>query len=221
MLRTLSLIVLFLSPVAFADPDDDCRGDPHHCNGGSDTGDTIVDVLTGDTTVDTVVSRNSRVLSLGRSSFDTDINDCRESTAFDTPLFGRQGVRLNPWCAAEVYDAKGMHQMAALVRCDIKEIKKHFATSTECVKANTMTVQPLPPPPLPVAVEIDDDEEDDKHTDLLARVEQLEEKRQADARNASEARRQANAARQEQQEWEQEQRAYAAQAIADLKEYTE
>ncbi len=40
ILLALSLMIL----PAWADRDDDCRGDPHHCNGGHDHGDTIVDV---------------------------------------------------------------------------------------------------------------------------------------------------------------------------------
>jgi len=85
------------------------------------------------------VSHSSRALGLGRSSFDVDINDCRESTSWDTVLVGKQGVRLNPWCAAEVYEAKGLFHMAALMRCDIPEVAKHFSTADECVIANTVT----------------------------------------------------------------------------------
>ena len=110
------------------------------------------------------VSHSSRALGLGRSSFDVDINDCRESTSWDTVLVGKQGVRLNPWCAAEVYEAKGLFHMAALMRCDIPEVAKHFSTADECVIANTVThaVTHAPAPP-----EVDEDE--DERDEMLER----------------------------------------------------
>jgi len=94
------------------------------------------EISTGDVTLN---GGKSKAIGLGRSSFDVDINDCRESTSWDTVLVGKQGVRLNPWCAAEVYEAKGLFHMAALMRCDIPEIAKHFATQDECVISNTVT----------------------------------------------------------------------------------
>lgn len=105
----------------------------------------------------TVGGDKSKAFGLGRSSFDVDINDCRESTSWDTVLVGKQGVRLNPWCAAEVYEAKGLFHMAALMRCDIPEIAEHFLTADECVIANTVThaVTHAPAPP-----EVDEDEDE-------------------------------------------------------------
>jgi hypothetical protein len=152
--RNLIVLSLLLAPYVSFATDDDCRG--NSCNGGGGDIDITggdIDVTTGDVVVNpgdvnvnpvTEFHNKSKVLSLGRSSFDTDINDCRESTAFDTPIFGRQNVRLNPWCAAEVYDAKGMYKMAALLRCDIHEIKEHFTSKDECLEANTYSLPEAP-----------------------------------------------------------------------------
>ena len=122
------LAVLLLIPVAgWAD-------DPHHKDSG---GDAIVGDIVGGSN-----SYSSKALAFGRSSFDVDIAQCRESVAWDTMLVGKQNVRLNPWCAAEVYDTKGMHHMAALMRCDIKEIKQHFPNDhAGCVTANTFVAR--------------------------------------------------------------------------------
>ena len=99
--------------------------------------DNNANATTGDLVIEGFTS-NSRSLALANSMGDVDINDCRESTQWGTPLFSIQGVRLNPWCAAEVYDAKGMPEMAAKVRCLIPEIKKMFSTTEECWQANTV-----------------------------------------------------------------------------------
>ena len=79
-------------------------------------------------------------LALGRSSFDVDINQCMGSVAWDTILVGKQKLVLNKWCAAEVYDAKGMHHMAAVMRCDIPEVIKHFSMYPDCIEANTTSI---------------------------------------------------------------------------------
>jgi hypothetical protein len=59
-----------------------------------------------------------------------------------------QGSQINPFCVADSYDQKGLHIMAAVVRCDIGFIRQHFDTDAACIEANTMVVQaPEPPPP--------------------------------------------------------------------------
>jgi hypothetical protein len=90
-----------------------------------------------------------------------------------------------------------MHQMAAIMRCEIKEIKRHF-------------------PSVPEA-HLEEDEE--VHNSFEERLATLESERLAAAKAASEARRNAAAAKAQQEKWEGEQRAYAAQALADLKEF--
>ena len=84
------------------------------------------------------VTEGSTALGFGRSSFDVDIAQCRESHAFDTILFGKQTVKLNNWCVALWYDSQGLHHMAAVMRCDIEEIAKHFPTTEGCIVANKL-----------------------------------------------------------------------------------
>lgn len=227
-MRNLIVLSLLLAPyVSFAT--DDCRGNSCNSGGGGDidiTGGDI-DVTTGDVVVNpgdvnvnpvTEFHNKSKVLSLGRSSFDTDINDCRESTAFDTPIFGRQNVRLNPWCAAEVYDAKGMYKMAAILRCDIREIKEHFATKDECLEANTYNLPEAPETTPPVdwtyISEVDSrlEEEEERRTSLEERLAELEAKREADAKRA------ASYAR-SQRAFEEEQKQQAMDALSALEKY--
>jgi hypothetical protein len=105
------------------------------------------------------VNMKSKSLALVNTMGDVDINDCRESEQFGTPVFSRQWIQLNPWCAAEVYDAKGLNDLAARTRCTIKEIRKLFDDDATCIVANT--VQPAPPPPPPAPAPVDNDRDDE------------------------------------------------------------
>jgi hypothetical protein len=155
MIRT---IIVFLFPiVAFA------GGNPHNdevdvdvgVNVGGDTvnvgGDTVnvggasitnqVGLETGPTTVnagDVALNSDSKSFAFAHGLGDVDIADCLGSEQWGTIIVSRQYLELNKWCAAEVYDAKGLYQMAAILRCDIKEVKKHFADPQDCIKANTV-----------------------------------------------------------------------------------
>ena len=111
--------------------------------------------------------------------------------------------------------------MAAVMRCEIKEIKSHFTTKDECLEANIIIPQVVQavayePPHLPTSrsqADLDrEEEEEEQHNDLAERLAILEAKREADAKRVS-------AAIRNQQEREQEQRAYAQQAIVDLEQY--
>ena len=129
---------------------------------------------------DQSVNMDSRSLALVNTMGDVDINDCRESEQFGTPVFSRQWIQLNPWCAAEVYDAKGLHELAARTRCTIKEIRKLFDDDAACVMANTVEAAPPPPPPAPVRHDRDDELErrleiNQAYTaELEARLDELE-----------------------------------------------
>lgn len=202
---------------AHADPDH------HGCQGNCPSdggGDVAVSLESGD--VNASPSYNSKSLGIGLSNGlgDVDINDCLASTQFGTPLFSKQGVILNKWCAAEVYDAKGLYKMAAVMRCDIQDVRKHFASKEECQEANTVVITQVityvPEPQTQSTVDVyhDDHEEEEEevHDGLAERLAELETKREADARRAT---RYAN----EQRAYESEQRSYAQQALADLEEY--
>ena len=82
------------------------------------------------------ISHESNALGFSHSLGDVDINQCLGSTQWGSIIVSKQKLVLNKWCAAEVYDAKGLHHMAAVMRCDIPEILKHFADSEHCVVAN-------------------------------------------------------------------------------------
>ena len=88
----------------------------------------------------TVTTGSSTAFGFAHSLGDVDINQCLASTQWGTILVSAQKVVLNLWCAGEVFDAKGLPAMAAIMRCDIPEIKRHFNTQAECIAANTVTV---------------------------------------------------------------------------------
>jgi len=123
------------------------------------------------------VNDSSTALGFAHSLGDVDINQCLASTQWGSILISAQKVVLNLWCAGEVFDAKGLPQMAAIMRCDIPEIKRHFETPAECIAANTVTALPAP-------VMIDDshfEEEEEYHQEQMQmqqdydeRIERLE-----------------------------------------------
>ena len=141
--------------------------------------DQVTDVSNETIVGETVVGGNStRAFSHGLG--DVDIADCLASTQWGTILFSAQGVKLNRWCAAEIYDAKGLYDMAARMRCDIKEVAQHFTSQSGCIKANTVQV---PEPIVPNDHNDCDDECEDNLEQVVAlkeRVAALEQQRQKD-----------------------------------------
>lgn len=85
-----------------------------------------------------VVTEGSTALGLGFSygMGDVDINDCLVSTQSGNIIFGKQGFEYNLWCMGEVYDAKGLYRMGALMRCDIPAVRIHFTDDSSCLAAN-------------------------------------------------------------------------------------
>lgn len=150
LLFLVGLASLLMTMPAWAD--DDCKG--HSCNGG---GDVDVTVNTGDVSVpltnnigvegsnlSTSVSHSSRAYGFSHSLGSAAFADCMGSEQVGTVIASKQWLGLNKWCAAEIYDSRGKHKMAALLRCDISDIRKHFASEQECVEENIYT----PPPPV-------------------------------------------------------------------------
>jgi hypothetical protein len=151
MIRTI--IILLLPTIAFAggrenEVDVDVG---NTVNVGGDTvnvgGDTVnvggatLNSSVGDTVVDAgdvALNSDSKSFAFAHGLGDVDIADCLGSEQWGTIIVSRQYLELNKWCAAEVYDAKGLYQMAAILRCDIKEVKKHFTDPQDCIKANTV-----------------------------------------------------------------------------------
>jgi len=148
------ILVLLFPAIAFA------QGNPHNDDVDVNVGGNTVSV--GDTTVtggDIAVDSNSKSWAFAHGLGDVDINDCLGSAQWGTIIVSHQYLLLNKWCAAEVYDSKGLYKMAAILRCDIKEVNKHFVDHDECVAANTMSPPPVMAQPerKPVIVDTTDE----------------------------------------------------------------
>lgn len=103
-----------------------------HNHGGSD-----VDVTTGGSNSDSSVSNSVRDSSraFGFGLGDVDINDCRYSV--QGPL--SQWTRTNWWCVAREYNALGLHEAAARVRCEkVGGIAEMWDSIDACIEANTI-----------------------------------------------------------------------------------
>ncbi len=158
-------------------------------------------------------SSNAVGLGLG----DVDINDCYRS--YQVVVLW-QGTQLNWWCVAREYDAIGLHEVAAQVRCDkIKGISKLFDDQESCIAANTLVAKPQSEV-LPAAQEniFEDDEEEfhveqqELYEDLRAKIQNLEH-----AQDREKARR--RAAAEEAAKRQAEQQAYAEELLKELEEW--
>ena len=151
--------------------------------GGTDIDVTQSNDMNSQTTGDLAIEGTnfeSKAFGFSHSLGDVDINDCLASTQWGSIVVSKQKVVLNAWCAAEVYDAKGMYEMAAIMRCNVPEILAEFDSEADCERANrysppTVYVEPEP--------EVSYEElyrqeqmHDEQLESLLDRVEQLEQK---------------------------------------------
>ena len=132
------------------------------CDGHSCRGDVSVDTSVP---VDSNVSVNHTSKSFGFGAGDVDIAQCYRSYS----VIVWQDSRINPVCLADSLDAKGLHTVAAMVRCDIRAIRKHFGSDDECIDANTMR-----PAPVAAMPESKDEDDEDIHEELLAEVKKYE-----------------------------------------------
>lgn len=172
-MRYTFIIILLWPTIVLAD-----NGHGHDHGGDVDVANSITG---GDVSLsggDVAVSNSSESYGFAYGLGDVDINQCLASTQWGTILVSRQKVVLNKWCAAESYDARGLHFMAALLRCDIDEVIEHFESKDECVKANTY--RPPEPEPAPAiiipAVPVEVEEE---HDNLEQRLVSLERSQRA------------------------------------------
>lgn len=210
----LFVIALFASVVIF----DIAYGDEGHGH-NHDNGDVIVDVVGGDLTGGDLIGGDnsiagSRSYILSSSMGDVDINQCVISKQKSLIVIGWQNYDYNLWCMGESYDAKGLLYMAALMRCDIKEIRAHFTTDAACVEKNTTMVRVEPQPVMNVP---DDDEED--HIEVLyALFSDLEAQRNEDVAKAKKAAQRANAAAHRANQAEIDRKAYAQQTLEAYRE---
>jgi hypothetical protein len=139
VLALIVLLVLFLigPPAAWASGDDD-RGPSVDV-----VTDVVTDVTTNVTGGDMVNqiagdSYSSRAYGFSHSLGDVDINQCIVSKQTGSFIVSWQGYDYNAWCMGEVYDAKGLFKMGAMMRCDIPVIRSHFETDYDCLLANTV-----------------------------------------------------------------------------------
>ncbi len=134
-MRTLILLFLVVVPVA---ADEDYRR-----NDVTVDTNVVTDVTTGGTTIGdtTTTVGGSSTRAYGFSFGGVEINQCYRT--YQVLLW--QDSRVNPLCLADSYDQKGLHIMAAVIRCDVRLIRKHFSSDDECVDANTMQpiIQPV------------------------------------------------------------------------------
>ncbi len=135
-----ALVLLLFALPAFAQ--DDCRGN-HNC--GGDDGSTPIDIdIATEVTGPTIGGDSVRSYGIGHSLGDVDINECLGSTQWGTPIFSKQKLVPNLWCRAETYDAKGMYDNAARMRCRIPDILSSYTSETECEREEEYHPLPLP-----------------------------------------------------------------------------
>jgi hypothetical protein len=214
-MRHLYLLVFLLAPAALAS--DDERG-PNV--------DQTVDVSTvvnanasmsGGDSINTMNnSTSSRAYGFGLG--DVDIAQCYRSYQ----LLIWQDSKINPFCVADIYDRKGLHMMAAVIRCDIGFIRKHFDTDSGCLAANTMRAAVMPSPDLGAVYEqaakdvkqTHDDDDDERRQQIEEAQNYM---RSLEARlDRSDANRRANIARYEKEQAQLRQ--YAQDALDKLPE---
>lgn len=104
---------------------------------------------------------SSKAYGFSHALGDVDINQCLGSTQWGSIIVSKQKLVLNRWCAAEVYDAKGLFDTAAKMRCSIREVRELFDSDSDCIDGNTATwVEPVES-----ASEVDEDE--DEHVEQI------------------------------------------------------
>lgn len=132
-------------------------------NVGGDTINVGGSTLTGGDVSVSAPSTNTmhneaKSLALGNVLGDVDIADCLGSHQWNTPIFGRQDLKLNQVCMAEFYLSAGKYQLAAMSLCNIKEILREFENEEECEAAHDFTPAPQPaaaPPPRALEQEVE------------------------------------------------------------------
>lgn len=171
--------ILIAAPEVMADPDDDCQGNPHHCNGGGGDVNVPVDVSTNINGGPVSVEHKSKSLGLSNGMGDVDIAGCLGSTQWATPLFSKQKLVVNWPCLAEFYLRNEQYALAAMAICNT-EVVEEFDSEAACEAAHHFAP---PPEPIPVASLLDEVElfhEEDiqqvqmQQQDIVARLEALE-----------------------------------------------
>jgi hypothetical protein len=127
----LALWALILSP-AWASGDDlvNISKNENMLTGGDQS-------LIGGDNINNLGGGDSLGLAFAHALGDVDINDCLASTQWGTIIVSKQKVVPNMWCMGEVYDRKGMFELAAISRCSVPAIRAWFTSDLDCKNANT------------------------------------------------------------------------------------
>ena len=168
-----ALILLFLSAPLWAS--------------GDDLTNVSKNELTGDDQViegSDITTDGSLALAFAHALGDVDINDCMGSKAWGSILISHQYLVSNLWCMAEVYDAKRLYKMAAIMRCDIPDVRGHFTTDEACVLANTVTPLAMPEPIESPRLREYEEREEAHDMELMTVIERLENIEQRQSRPA-------------------------------------
>jgi len=147
----IAAIILFAITCLPAWAQHECQGG-HNCNDKPDVvpGFPALNVATDVVTNNEIAGDrySSKGLALSHALGDVDIAQCLASTQWSFLIAAKQKVILNLWCAAEVYDAKGMYQNAARSRCSIGEIAQWYSSWNGCLAGEEWIGPPQPPPDL-------------------------------------------------------------------------
>ena len=152
------IAVIIVFDVAYGDDDHKCQGG-HNCDSG--------DIIDASSVLSNSVSDSSRAYGIGMGN--VDIAQCYRS--YQILIF--QDSKINPICLADSLDAKGLHHIAAMVRCDIKTIRKHFDSDRSCIQSTTMQMIH----PVAMAESVKEDEDRDDIDQLYALVSDLQAQR--------------------------------------------
>jgi len=192
ILLIAAFVIMIVMP-AFADGDDIIQSNDNNNQ-------TAGDIVTGDAGIST---RGG--ISVGGS--DMEISD---SLATHSLLFGIwQGTHTNPYAEADGLDARGNYKAAAEMRCSTRKYRKVYKDN--CVASVIYT--PV------VDVPRETSEPDDQYEALYARLMDLEAQRTTDADNSKKAVQRATAAAERANKAESARKAYAQQALEELKEW--
>jgi len=168
----LALILLAFVTASHASDDDDYGGTTtiDVANTNSNTSNASNELLNN------IGGNSTRSLALaGGNLGDVDIDNgaCLGSTQYSVfVLFARQSLQRDLLCVADNYDRKGAHDLAAQLRCKVKEIAAldYGSLGLTCVQANRFEQEPEPasvPPPLLTLVPPDIDEHHQDDDDLI------------------------------------------------------
>lgn len=189
------LLILLLLPILVFASDDDDVGAIADASAAADalaTASAVNNVtnssMSGSDVNITGSSHSSRAFAFSHSLGDVDINECIVTKQTGTFIISWQGYDYNVWCMGEVYDAKGLYDMAALMRCDVPLVRSHFTTDAECLVANTVPMVPVAtasPASAPVEVTASpeyrerESEHEDQFEGLVDRIDKMEAEKNA------------------------------------------